>query len=83
MVFFVDGIGTTPLIELYLHAFEFAAILDKAGVRITTPPGRPVHHQPGHDPVLGHAAAPTTSCCGYGPPGEHARAARDAEWLTY
>ena len=34
VVLFVNSMGATPLIELYLMYSEFAAILDKAGVRI-------------------------------------------------
>ena len=34
VVLFVNSMGATPLIELYVMYSEFAAILDKAGVRI-------------------------------------------------
>ena len=35
VIAFVNGMGGTPLIELYLMYHEVAAILDRAGVRIT------------------------------------------------
>jgi dihydroxyacetone kinase-like protein len=34
VILFVNGMGATPLIELYLMYAEYAALLDKAGVRI-------------------------------------------------
>jgi dihydroxyacetone kinase-like protein len=34
VILFVNGMGGTPLIELYLMYAEYAALLDKAGVRI-------------------------------------------------
>ncbi len=34
MIAFVNGMGGTPLIELYLMYNEVATILDKAGVRV-------------------------------------------------
>jgi len=34
VILFVNSMGATPLIELYVMYSEFAAILDKAGVRI-------------------------------------------------
>ena len=34
VILFVNGMGATPLIELYVMYSEFAAILDKAGVRV-------------------------------------------------
>jgi len=34
VVLFVNSMGATPLIELYVMYSEFAAILDKAGVKI-------------------------------------------------
>ena len=34
VILFVNGMGATPLIELYLMYAEYAALLDKAGVRV-------------------------------------------------
>ncbi|KAA0077254.1 dihydroxyacetone kinase subunit DhaK [Mycolicibacterium sp. P9-64] len=34
VILFVNGMGATPLIELYVMYAEYAALLDKAGVRI-------------------------------------------------
>jgi dihydroxyacetone kinase-like protein len=34
VILFVNGMGATPLIELYVMYAEYAAILDKAGIRI-------------------------------------------------
>ncbi|MDT5064375.1 MAG: phosphoenolpyruvate---glycerone phosphotransferase subunit DhaK, partial [Mycobacterium sp.] len=34
VILFVNGMGATPLIELYLMYAEYAALLDKAGIRI-------------------------------------------------
>jgi phosphoenolpyruvate---glycerone phosphotransferase subunit DhaK len=34
VILFVNGMGGTPLIELYLMYAEYAAILDKAGIRV-------------------------------------------------
>ena len=34
MLAFVNGMGATPLLELYLMYGEVAAILEKAGVRV-------------------------------------------------
>ena len=34
MIAFVNGMGGTPLIELYLMYNEVATILDKAGIRV-------------------------------------------------
>ena len=34
VILFVNSMGATPLIELYVMYSEFAAILDKAGLRV-------------------------------------------------
>jgi dihydroxyacetone kinase-like protein len=34
VILFVNGMGATPLIELYVMYAEYAAILDKAGIRV-------------------------------------------------
>ena len=56
VIAFVNGMGGTPLIELYLMYNEVAAILAKAGVTRRPVARRLVHHQPRHGRLLGHAA---------------------------
>ena len=57
VILFVNSMGATPLIELYVMYAEFAAILDKAGVQYRPLARGPVHHKPRHGRLLGHAAA--------------------------
>ena len=75
VILFVNSMGGTPLIELYVMYSEFAAILDEAGVGLPAP-GRPLRHQPRHGRLLGHAAARRRrAAAAVGPPGQHARLA--------
>ena len=53
----LNGMGATPLIELYLMFGEVSALLQKAGVRDRAKPGRQLHHVARHGRMLGHRAA--------------------------
>ena len=55
---FVNGMGGTPLIELYLAYNSVAKILDEHGIGIGRSLVGELHHQPGDGRVLGHAPAP-------------------------
>ena len=73
---FVNGMGGTPLIELYVMYNEVAPILEKAGVRGRPLAGRALHHQPGHGRLLGHPAqGRRRAAAALGRAGAHARPA--------
>ena len=55
---FVNGMGGTPLIELYLMYHEVDRLLAKAGRPRRALARRELHHQPRHGRLLGHPAAP-------------------------
>lgn len=75
VILFVNSMGATPLIELYVMYAEVAAILEKAGAdRAVT--GRAVHHEPGHGGLLGDPAARRRRvAAAVGPSGRHTRIA--------
>ena len=50
----VNGMGGTPLIELYVVFNEVRQYLDGHGGRIAAEPGRQLHHQPGDAGLLRH-----------------------------
>ena len=54
---FVNGMGGTPLIELYLAYNSVAKILDEQGIGIGRSLVGQLHHQPGDGRLLGHAPA--------------------------
>ena len=54
---FVNGMGGTPLIELYVAFNSVAKVLDGAGIVDRPFARRQLHHQPGDGRVLGHAPA--------------------------
>ena len=73
---FVNGMGGTPLIELYLMYHEVARLLAKAGRHGRPVAGRLLHHQPRHGGLLGHAAqARRRAAAAVGRAGAHAGAA--------
>ena len=53
---FVNGMGATPLLELYLMYGEVARDPGAAGVQRGALAGRALHHEPGHGRLLGHPA---------------------------
>ena len=53
---FVNGMGGTPLIELYLMYHEIDRLLSKAGIPVARSLVGQLHHQPRHGRVLGHVA---------------------------
>ena len=70
---FVNGMGGTPLIELYVVYNDLVKLLDRAGYHRQPQPDRPVHHVARDAGLLDHAAQarrradPAVGC-----PGEHA-----------
>ena len=52
----VNGMGGTPLIELYLLYGEVERRLRAAGARAGPQPGRQLHHQPGDGRLLADGA---------------------------
>ena len=64
---FVNGMGGTPLIELYLMYNEVDRLLAKAGITVARSLVGQLHHQPRHGRLLGHPARGwTTTCSGSG-----------------
>ena len=59
----VNGLGGTPLIELYVMFNEVATILARHGVEIARSLVGSVHHLARHGRLLGHAAAGRTTSC--------------------
>ncbi len=57
VLLFVNGMGGTPLIELYIVYRKAAQIAKAAWPESRPQPGWPVHHQPGDGRDLDHAAA--------------------------
>ena len=55
---FVNGMGGSPLIELFVAFNSVARILGGQGIAIGRSPGGQLHHQPGDGRILGHAAPP-------------------------
>ena len=55
---FVNGMGGTPLIELYVAFNSVAKILGGQGITIEPLARRQLHHEPRDGRVLGHAPAP-------------------------
>ncbi len=53
---FVNGMGGTPLIELYIVYHKLAEILDGRGITIAPQPRRQLHHLAGDGRLLDHAA---------------------------
>ncbi len=53
----LNGMGATPLIELYVMFGEVSALLEKAGVTCRAQPGRQLHHVARHGGLLGHRAS--------------------------
>ena len=53
---FVNGMGGTPLIELYIVYGELAAYLGEKGITIGAQPDRRLHHVAGDGRLLDHAA---------------------------
>ena len=72
---FVNGMGGTPLLELYLMYHEVDRAPGEGRDHRGPLAGRQLHHQPRHGRLLGHPAqASTTSCSGCGTrPVKHAR----------
>ena len=54
----VNGMGGTPLIELYVVFDEVRRVVAAKGATIARSPGRQLHHQPRHGRCLDHRAAP-------------------------
>ena len=52
----LNGMGGTPLIELYLLYGEVATLLEKAGVQVGPDPRRQLHHLARHGRRLGDRA---------------------------
>ena len=48
MLLFVNGMGGTPLLELYIIYRKAEEIARAHGSQSRVPTGRPVHHQPGN-----------------------------------
>ena len=84
VILFVNSMGATPLIELYVMYSEFAAILDKAGVRDRPLAGRARTSPASTWPAArSRCCAPTTNCCGCGTTrSTRRRCGGDAEWPT-
>ena len=61
VLMFVNGLGGTPLIELYIVYRKAAEIAKKAGLKITRKFRRLLHHQPRDGGDLDHAAASSTT----------------------
>ena len=53
----LNGMGGTPLIELYLVYGELEQLLRSRQITHRPPPGRQLHHQPRHGRLLDHAVA--------------------------
>ncbi len=53
---FVNGLGGTPQIELYLLFNEVNKRLQSEGINDLAQPGRQLHHQPRDGRRLGHPA---------------------------
>ena len=67
VIAFVNGLGGTPLLELYVMYAEVAAILERAGHHGGPVAGRQLHDLAGHGRLLGHPAPGrrrTRSACG-------------------
>ena len=56
MIAFVNGMGGTPLIELYVMYNEVAQLLDTGGNHRRPVAGRQLHHLVGDGRLLGHSA---------------------------
>ena len=65
---FVNGLGATPLIELYLMYGEVAAILEKAGVRVARTLVGNYFTSLDMAGARSRCSSWTTSCCGCGTP---------------
>ena len=73
---FVNGMGGTPLLELYIVYNELRAILDERGVEGRPQPRRAVHHLAGDGRLLDHAPqAGRRDDTPLGRPGQDRRAA--------
>ena len=76
VLLFVNGMGGTPLIELYIAYRKAHQVAEEHGLTVSALPGWPLYHQPGNGRHVDHAAqAGRAARAAVGCPGPYSRPA--------